>query len=336
MRANSSNSNNAQQQRSQPARPAAGSVTTRTSTSASSGGDGSVFDRLSSSYTGTSKYRRAAVDTQRGGRFRGMDGHCGRQSGTGSGGQGSWLDVGMEETRAMDYDVGQHKTIGAGGAVGGCMSKLGVGRFQALTAGGHYRSKADLEEAAQRDIECVEKSSFTQFASGKSQFGTHSGMGMGGRIGRFSQQLTASGHIRSARDIEDAAKRDYLESDCAHTSCFNSTKSVTTRQGMAMGGAVGRFAAATSASGHYLSKRDQEDAAGRDYLSTDASAARSTFASAMKQGNPNFDHMGGKTGRFEGKQVGASIYSATSDELGPGKYTSDTTVFDRLPMPARP
>merc|ERR1719198_2932264 len=123
-------------------------------------------------------------------------------------------------------------------------------------------------------------------------------MGMGGKIGRFSQQMTASGHVRSTRDLEDAAKRDFLESDSAHASCFNSTKSVTTKQGMAMGGAVGRFRS-TSVSGHYLSKRDQEDAANRDFLSTDASAA-------------------------------------TSDELGPGKYTADTTLFDKLPMPARP
>merc|ERR1711998_177018 len=57
-----------------------------------------------------------------------------------------WLSVGMEDTRAMDYDVYSHMTVGMD-IRGGCMSKMSVARFQQMTDCGHYRSKADMEEA---------------------------------------------------------------------------------------------------------------------------------------------------------------------------------------------
>jgi chemotaxis protein histidine kinase CheA len=311
---------------SQPAAASSGSVSRR-----SSGGSGdSVFDRLSSSYTGTSKFRRQAVSTQRG--FRGMDGHVGRNFGTGSGGNKSWLDVGMEETRAMDYDVNQHKTCGSD-AKGGVISKLAVGRFQAVTAKGGHLSQRDLEEAAQRDIECVDKSTFTKFASTKSQFGTHTNMGMGGAAGnRFGLVTTASGHYMSTRDLEEAAKRDFLEIGSVHTSTFNNTTSRTTRQGMAMGGAVGRFQI-TTASGHVLSAKDMQDAAARDIaMPEEAMGMTSTFASALRRGNPNYSLMGGKTGRFA---VGGSdsFYKKPVSDKGPGDYSGPTTNYDLLPMP---
>lgn len=284
--------------------------------------DGSVFDRLSQP-----KHRREAINTNRG--FRGMDGHVSRSSGTGSGGNKSWLDVGMEETRTLDFSdaIATHKTIGSD-AIGGCMSKLSVGRFQAVTANGHYRSMKDMEECAQRDIECVDKSTFTQFASTKSQFGTHSNMGMGGSSGnRFAFVTTSTGHYMSNKDMEESAKRDFLEIGSVHTSTFNGGKSLSTKQGMAMGGAVGRFQL-TTASGHIVSAKDQEDSSKRDHsISEESEAMSSTFASAMKRGNPNFSVMGGKVGRFEPPKP--------VSEKGPGDYCGSTTNYDLLPMPAR-
>jgi hypothetical protein len=244
----------------------------------------------------------------------------------------------MEETRELDFAdaISSHKTIGSD-ATGGCMSKLEVGRFQAVTANGHYRSMKDMEESAQRDIECVDKSSFSKFASTKSQFGTHANMGMGGTAGnRFANVTTATGHYMSNKDMTEAAKRDFLEIGSVHTSTFNGGKSLSTKQGMAMGGAVGRFQL-TTASGHIVSTKDQEDAAKREHtLSEEASATTSTFASALKRGNPNFSLMGGKAGRFESKVPGESIYPGKPVcEKGPGDYCGPTTNYDVLPMPAR-
>jgi hypothetical protein len=297
-----------------------------------SSGSGSVFDRLATSYTGTSKHRRKAVNTKHSG-FRGMDGHVSRSAGTGDGGR-SWLDVGLDETRSMDYDVYNHKRIGTD-AVGGCMSKLSVNRFQAITSEGHYRSNKDLEESAQRDIECVDKSTFTKFASTRSQFGTHMCMGMGGSAGnRFASSVTSSGHYYSNKDLEEAAKRDYLEDGSIHTSTFHSTKPVTTRQGMAMGGSVGRFQLVTP-SGHIYSEKDNEEAAKRDIgLSVESDALTSTFASAMKRGNPSFDFMGGKSGRFAANDPN-SFFAKPLTEKGPGDYTGPTTTFNLLPMPPK-
>jgi hypothetical protein len=308
--------------------PAAnGSVSRRSSGS----GGSSVFDRLSSSYTGTSKFRRQQVSTQRG--FRGMDGHVGRSFGTGSGGGKSWLDVGMEETREMDYDVHGYKTCGSD-AKGGVISKLSVGRFQAVTAEGGHLSRRDLEEAAQRDIECVDKSTFTKFASTKSQFGTHSNMGMGGAAGnRFGLVTTVSGHYMSTKDMEEAAQRDFLEIGSVHSSTFNNTTCRTTRQGMMMGGAVGRFQI-TTASGHVVSAKDMKDAAARDIaMPEEAMGMTSTFASALRRGNPNYSMMGGKTGRFAAGSD--SLYKKPVSDKGPGDYSGPTTNYDLLPMPLR-
>merc|ERR1711918_61156 len=97
-------------------------------------------------------------------------------------------------------------------------------------------------------------------------------------------------------------------------------QSTTTRKGTGFGGSTSRFREQSS-NGHYLSKADRSL---RDEQYTAGSSAyHSSFASAMRKGNPRANMMGGSTSRFGGR---GSIYKKSVTEAGPGSSSAGSTT----------
>jgi hypothetical protein len=269
-----------------------------------------------------------------------MDGTTSRSHGTGRGHGGSWLDAGLNDVEFSAQDQGSIASNNVRGGAG-AMGRSTTARFRRQTANGHFCSRSDVEEGANRDISFAsDTSSFTRSAMSKSMFGTSAGMGFGGNPTntRFRAR-TASGHYLSKADQEAAANRDLsnASTDLSSRSSFRAaskTVGASTRPGMGMGGSSSRFRA-TTRSGHYVSKADAQEALMRDHSSAGfgVSSTTSSFASAMKKGNPRYSVMGGTTSRFAGT---GSMYKKTSlsSDVGPGSYSKPTTAYDKLPMPA--
>ena len=291
-----------------------------------------MFDRLSTQYTGTSKHRRAIAEKK--GQTNGTHGSTSRKHGTGKGHGSSWLDAGMHdvEFRGQSYNsIGSRR--GSAGRTAVNMKSSTTSRFRNTSASGSYLSRADIEEAAARDITYDASSCFKQAGQSKSMFGMSVGYGMGGNptTDRFRAR-SSSGHYISRRDQEEAARRklSYISStdtaaalsEMRSSSFHAASKSMGTsaRLGMGMGGSSSRFRAQTS-SGHYRSKADLHDAQvrGDTDTSTGLAMSSSSFSSAMKKGNPRYSIMGGTTSRFGGA---GSIYMKGSADIGPGCYPS--------------
>merc|ERR1719446_1172908 len=284
----------------------------------------SVFERLATQYTGTSKYRRGIAEINKSGRSG--NGGTSRSHGTGQGHAKSWLDANMHDVAPSTdpYAIGGSSYRVRGG--GAAMGRSTTSRFQRVGMSGQYCSTADAEEARNRDISFTSEAQTSCFAKArmsKSMFGTSVGMGMGGnpRSSRFAPR-TASGHFISRRDLDEARGRGIASSQPDSRSAFQAAaKSVgaSSRPGMGMGGSTSRFRSQT-ASGHYTSTADAQEARMREHSTSVSGISKSTssFASAMRKGNPRYSLMGGTTSRFAGA---GSIYSKAAS-TGPAAYNS--------------